>query len=48
MNSSINFLPGNLPPSAVGAVFYYAFVAVDPGTSRLTWASNAVDVTIAP
>jgi hypothetical protein len=45
-SASLNVLAGQIPATAVGAVLYHAFVALDPGTSHLTWASNPVGITI--
>jgi len=47
-SASLNVNPGEIPPAAVGAVLYHAFVALDPGTSHLTWASNSIGITIVP
>jgi len=46
--ASLNVTPGLLPASAVGFVLNHAALAVNPGTSTLTWASNAVAITVDP
>ena len=46
--ASFNPTPGLIPPAAVGFVLHHAALAVDPGTTKFTWASNAVAVTIEP
>jgi hypothetical protein len=47
-SASLNVGAGVLPPTAFGIVLSHAYVAFDPGTSKLSWASNAVDVLIDP
>ncbi|MHC4845326.1 MAG: aryl-sulfate sulfotransferase [Planctomycetota bacterium] len=46
--ASLNATPGLLPAVAVGAMLYHVALAVDPGTSTVTWGSNAVPMTVVP
>ncbi len=46
--ASLNVTPGLLPASAVGFVLHHAALAVNPGTSTLTWASNPVAISVEP
>lgn len=47
-SASLNTTPGMLPASAIGVVLQHAALATDAGTSKLTWASNAVAITVVP
>jgi hypothetical protein len=47
-SASLNVTPGLLPATAIGAVLDHAFVAFNPGTSKVTFASNADGLTIVP
>jgi len=46
--ASLNLPAGLLPATAIGAVLHHAALAVNPGSSTVTWASNAVDLTLDP
>ncbi len=45
-SASFNVTPGLIPAVAVGLTLHHAAIATDPGTSKATWASNAVAFTI--
>ncbi|MHC5210526.1 MAG: aryl-sulfate sulfotransferase [Planctomycetota bacterium] len=47
-SASFNTTPGLIPPAAIGLVLHHVALAVDPGTSKLTWASNAVETLLEP